>query len=176
MNIIFVFGLILVYAFDQPKVVSMGDLKLEKREESLIYQVFNFIIHHRWIFAACLFSVIIGVLICLIIKRQKEIGDIKIPEEEIYLEGRKLCLPKSQMLNLTKDSKDCSKRYLEGGKLCLPTKKVPNPTKYSKDHSKRHLVGRVLCLPTSQMLNFAKDSDDSSKKYPIQEAKKFPCF
>jgi heme/copper-type cytochrome/quinol oxidase subunit 2 len=101
---IFLLYLVAVGAIIVPKPTSMSDMKKVAPDDSILSAIIGYILHYRWFVSLGLFIFICVVLLIVVSvvvykKYSSKPETQKEPEEEIFVERRKLLLPYSVMLN-----------------------------------------------------------------------------
>lgn len=101
---IFLLYLVAVGAIIVPKPTSMIDMKKVDPDDSILGAIIGYILHYRWFVSLGLFIFICVVLLIVVSvvvykKYSSKPEAQKEPEEEIFVERRKLLLPYSVMLN-----------------------------------------------------------------------------
>lgn len=99
MKLFFIVSFFVCKAIVVPKPMSMQDLELLEPRNSIFNIFWNAFMHYRWIFTSLFFVVISFLALCVAWGFSKNLDQKEEPDDtEIYLEGRKLCLPEAEIL------------------------------------------------------------------------------
>ena len=88
----------LSFALTIPKPVSMKSLEKLNPKESFLNVLWNFLLHYRWVISGVIFFLISFYIFYLVWRNLNKTEEKSLPSEEIYLQGRKVLLPRSELM------------------------------------------------------------------------------
>jgi hypothetical protein len=88
------------YSINIPSPVSIKDMVNLTPDGSITNIIWNFTVHNRWVITGFIFFITLLAVLLIVARGSKESEETnQVPEEVIFFEGRKICLPQSEIMN-----------------------------------------------------------------------------